>query len=362
VIGLTTPAPAACRRALRSGLLATLLASLLAAAAPAAAASSPSGEQRATDAGRALLGGAAPRLVMTSIDGQRIDLGRLYGKKAVYLKFWATWCVPCREQMPHLERTFRSAGADLAVIAINAGFNDTLAEVRDYRRRMGLTVPIVLDDGRLGAAFNLRVTPQHIVIGRDGRILYVGHLADARLEDALRLARSADPAGAAVASAAARSPAEGAAHYAVGDQLPDVSVTTLDGSAFLMGASGKPTVIAFLSPWCESYLAESRPQLATNCRGAREQLQARAADPKLRLLGVASGLWASTEDLAAYRDQYRLTIPLTLDESGRLFREFRVTTVPTLLLIDERGRVLRRVAGAAAASPQALPALLEHAG
>ena len=319
------------------------------------------GQQRAEMAGQGLIGTFAPKLVLKTIDGEVIDLEKLYGKKAVYLKFWATWCVPCREQMPHLEHTFRTAGADLAVIAINAGFNDTLADVRDYRRRMGLTVPIVLDDGRLGAAFNLRVTPQHVVIGRDGRILYVGHLADARLEAALRAARSAALPAASVAGAAPQS-TPAAVHYGVGEQLPALAVSTLAGGTFLVGASGRPTVVAFLAPWCESYLAESRPQLASNCRSAREQLQARAADPQVRLLGVASGLWASAEDLADYRDQYHVTIPLTLDESGRLFREFRVMTVPTLLLIDGHGRIVRRLSGAAAAQPQALQTLLASAG
>jgi hypothetical protein len=49
-------------------------------------------------------------------------------------------------------------------------------------------MPIAIDDGSLGAALNLRVTPQHVVIGRDGRILYVGHLDDGKLADALRRA------------------------------------------------------------------------------------------------------------------------------------------------------------------------------
>ena len=60
-----------------------------------------SGQQLAESAGRSLIGKPAPRFVVTTIDGETIDLGRLYGKQAVYLKFWATWCVPCREQMPH---------------------------------------------------------------------------------------------------------------------------------------------------------------------------------------------------------------------------------------------------------------------
>jgi len=333
--------------------LVTILLALLPAVALAAA--SPSGAERAAEAGRSLVGTAAPRLVLTTIDGQRIDLGRLYDTKAVYLKFWATWCVPCREQMPHLEHTYLTAGSDLAVIAINAGFNDTLADVREYRRRLGLTMPIVLDDGRLDAAFNLRVTPQHVVIARGGRILYVGHVADAPLEEALRTARSAPP-DAEAGNRSAAAAAVPSVHYQIGDRVPDLTVSTLGGGTFRLGAAGSATVLAFLSPWCESYLASSRPQLAANCRAAREQSQSHAADPGLRWLGIASGLWASPEDLTSYREQYHVTIPLTLDASGRLFREFRVMTVPTLVLIDAHGRIVQRVAGAAAGSPDALRA------
>ena len=326
------------------------------------AAASPTGAERAAEAGRSLVGMSAPRLVLTTIDGQRIDLGRLYDTKAVYLKFWATWCVPCREQMPHLEQTYRTAGPDLAVIAINAGFNDSLADVREYRQRLGLTMPIVLDDGRLDAAFNLRVTPQHVVIARGGRILYVGHLADAPLEQALGTARSgapSDPEATGHTATATAVPAvhDPSVHYQVGDRVPELTLSTLDGGTFRLGAPGKATVLAFLSPWCESYLKSSRPQLAANCRAARERSEAHAADAELRWLGIASGLWASPEDLSGYREQYHVTIPLTLDASGRLFREFRVMTVPTLVVIDANGRIVRRAAGAVAGSPDVLRGL-----
>ena len=160
------------------------------AVASGAVGAATSGEQLAQSAGRPLIGAQAPRLVLKTIDGATIDLGRLYGKQAVYLKFWATWCVPCRQQMPHFEHTYETAGPDLAVIAVNTGFNDSIDNVRAYRRQLGITMPIVLDDGQVGGAFNLRVTPQHIVIGRDGRIQYVGHLADARLDAALVVARA----------------------------------------------------------------------------------------------------------------------------------------------------------------------------
>ena len=144
----------------------------------AAAQKTESGEDRAEFAGKALIGQRAPSLKLKTIDGKTIDLGKLYGHKPVYLKFWATWCTYCLAQMPHFERTFETLGNDIEVIAVNTNFNETPQGIASYRDRHGLKMPIVIDDGRLASALNLRVTPQHVLIGRDGRITYVGHLAD----------------------------------------------------------------------------------------------------------------------------------------------------------------------------------------
>jgi thiol-disulfide isomerase/thioredoxin len=297
------------------------------------------GEERAEAAGRSLVGSLAPRMVFKTIDGETIDLGALYGKKAVYLKFWATWCTPCREQMPHFEHVYETAGPDLAVIAIDVGFNDSVEEIRKYRRALGIEMPIVLDDGRLAAAFKLRVTPQHIVIARNGRIQYVGHLADARLDAALLSARRAVQAKVAPASEAAKE-----ARIALGDLLPERSVTTLDGEpiALRSSATHRPTVLVFLSPWCESYLATTRPAMSASCRRTREQVDASMQDQRVRFIGIASGLWASAQDLRQYRARYNVRLPLSLDESGALFQAFDVRAVPTLLICDAEGRLVRR--------------------
>jgi len=352
------------------------------------------GQQRAEAAGHSLIGAPAPRMVLKTIDGETIDLGKLYGKKAVYLKFWATWCVPCREQMPHFEKTFESRGSDLEVIAINAGFNDSVEDVREYRKRLGIKMPIVIDDGTLGAALNLRVTPQHVVIGRDGRVEYVGHLANEQLEAALVAARggSAGPAAAKLATAGSRrgtvdpalggggvesaqsgsrqgtggtalavsrsghgasDPAMGggaggksaatSSGLAVGDRAPEFSATALDGTRF--GDKG-PVVLVFLSPWCEPYLEKSRAAMSARCRDVRTQVEELARQhPDTRWLGVASGLWASPKDLSEYVTKYKVTIPLTLDESGALFNSFHVRKVPTVIAINGHGVIEQRIEG-----------------
>jgi len=337
------------------GLLAT---ALLAVCGPVLA--QGTGEQRAEAAGQNVIGSPAPRMVLKTIDGQAIDLAKLYGKKAVYLKFWATWCVPCREQMPHFEKTFEARGPDLEVIAINAGFNDSVDDVREYRKRLGIRMPIVIDDGTLGSALNLRVTPQHVVIGRDGRIQYVGHLVNEQLESALVAARKV-PVGAGAGGVAGggkvagagtaagggegvggAAPADASAHGA-GDPAPAFSVTALDGRQF--GNKG-PVVLVFLSPWCESYLETSRAAMSARCRKVREQVDELAKQhPDTRWLGVSSGLWSSPDDLSEYATKYKVTIPLTMDASGALFNSFHVRRVPTVIAINGSGRIERRIEG-----------------
>jgi peroxiredoxin len=303
-----------------------------------------SGQERAVAAAGGLVGTAAPGLTVKTMDGAVIDLGALYGKQAVYLKFWATWCTPCREQMPHFQHVYETAGADLAVIAVNVGFNDPPEEVRKFRQQYGITMPVVVDDGRLAQAFHLRVTPQHIVIGRDGRIQYVGHLADAQLDTALNVARNtpvlAPPAPGSGAQSAGSIPA-----LRVGELLPAASVRTLDGHAVPLrqDTPGRPSALVFLSPWCESYLATTRPTVSARCREARERVAALAHHSKVNWLGIASGLWATPDELREYQLKHRIAIALTLDESGALFRQFGVTDTPTIVLADAQGRIVRRI-------------------
>jgi len=307
----------------------------------AAGAADESGQGRAQSAGRGLIGSPAPALVLKGIDGKSIDLPKLYGHEPVYLKFWATWCVPCREQMPGFEHDYETLGDRIAFVAVNAGFTDTEAAVLQVQRDSGLRMPIVIDDGRLAAELNLRVTPQHIVIGRDGRILYVGHLADERLHEAMKAAL-AEPAGAAAAGHVITTQAV----FGVGDTPHGLTATTSAGEAFpITGSSpdARPRVLVFFSPWCESYLEKSRPASSQECKRVREEMNQLAPHGDAHWLGIASGLWASPKDLADYQKDPGTEVPLTLDTSGRLFRAFGVRDVPTVVLLDAQGKVAAKL-------------------
>lgn len=296
------------------------------------------GATRAASAGRPLLGQPAPAAKLSTLDGRRIELAKLYGKKPVFLKFWATWCGPCREQMPGFVQLHQKYGKKIDVIAVNAGFSETESEVRSYVARHRLAMPVAIDDGSLGRSLNLRVTPQHVLIGVDGRIRHIGHLQDGKLEEALDAAIAEQ--GAAVPTIA--SALAGARKVLrVGDKVGAIPLTTVDGKALTLGRPGKPQALVFFSPWCESYLRETRPAISQACRRLREESERLAHDQRVQWIGISAPLWATAGELADYGKSHALRMPLALDTSGSVFAAFGIRGIPAVVLVGADGRVAR---------------------
>lgn len=321
-------------------LLAAGIALLLAVDMANAAEASPA--DTLLGAARVLVGTPAPAVQLETIDGERIDLATLRGDKAVYLKFWATWCGPCRAQMPHFEQTYQAAGDELAVVALNTGFNDHLDDIRAYREELGIHMPIAVDDGMLAEVFALRITPQHIVIGKDGLIKHIGNRADGELDAVLKRERNAPDLAADVTMQTLAASTK----LGVGDSLPAVTVNVGNESLSLNGTTPRGTVLVFMTTWCESYLASTRPEQSMTCRNAREQVERlKAQHPDLRWLGVTSGIWTVPQDLTAYSRDNAVTLPLTLDADSALFRRFGVMRVPTIVIADGSGQIVARIDG-----------------
>jgi len=112
--------------------------------------------------------GATPPLRLDDLDGRPLDLASLAGK-AVLLNFWASWCEPCRAEMPSLERLARRREADgLLVLAVN--FKESVPTVRRFLERTPLAFPVVLDrDGAAAKDWQVRVFPSTVLIDRIGR-------------------------------------------------------------------------------------------------------------------------------------------------------------------------------------------------
>ncbi len=112
--------------------------------------------------------GAVPPLMLHDLHGKPWDLAALHGRP-VLLNFWATWCEPCREEMPSLQALARRHDSDaLAVLMVN--YRESESTIRRFLERTPLALPVLLDrDGSAARAWTSRVFPTTVLIDRSGR-------------------------------------------------------------------------------------------------------------------------------------------------------------------------------------------------
>ena len=131
-------------------------------------------------------GRPAPDFALPDLDGNTVRLSDYLGRPVV-LNFWATWCAPCRLEMPELEQAAADyAGRDLAVLTVNQ--DETAEQVSDFFTEVGLTLPALLDTGgAVGAAYGAFFLPTTVIIGPDGLVSAVhrGILSREELDDYL---------------------------------------------------------------------------------------------------------------------------------------------------------------------------------
>ena len=116
-------------------------------------------------------GGKTPLLELTDVDGKVHRLADYHGK-AVLVNFWATWCVPCRDEMPSMEQLrVAMQGKPFAILAVNVGEGARVS--RDFADKMSLGFPLLLDrDTKTTKTWGARILPASYVVGPDGAIRY----------------------------------------------------------------------------------------------------------------------------------------------------------------------------------------------
>jgi peroxiredoxin len=113
-------------------------------------------------------GDAAPNFQLRDMNGQLVALSDLRGK-VVLLNFWATWCGPCRIEMPAMEQLYRTYGrSDFEILAISTDAQGA-AVTRPFQQENHLTFPILHDaDYRVGLAYGARTLPMTFMVDRQG--------------------------------------------------------------------------------------------------------------------------------------------------------------------------------------------------
>lgn len=116
-------------------------------------------------------GGATPPLVLKDLSGKTHDL-KQYRGKVVLINSWATWCPPCRAEMPSMQRLKTTmAGKPFVILAVDMG--ETEAEVKAYIRQINTDFTVLLDqDGRALKAWKVFAFPTSYVVDAQGKIRY----------------------------------------------------------------------------------------------------------------------------------------------------------------------------------------------
>ena len=129
----------------------------------------PDGVASASVHAVAQVGFLAPDLTLMGLSGQRVSLQELRGQPVI-LNFWASWCGPCRAEMPALEQVAtRYADEGVVVLLVNQGEGETT--INDFLAEMGLTLPVLLDsDLNATRLYRVQALPTTFFIDRDGRI------------------------------------------------------------------------------------------------------------------------------------------------------------------------------------------------
>ena len=127
----------------------------------------------------------APDFQIKTLDGEPIQLSQLKGRTVV-LNFWATWCGPCRQEVPAFAR-FAQANPHVPVLGLSV---DTVSpsKVRRISRDWGINYPIAMAPSSLQAAYDISTLPTTVVVGPDGQVkdIHVGVMSERQLNNATR--------------------------------------------------------------------------------------------------------------------------------------------------------------------------------
>lgn len=261
-------------------------------------------------------------LPISLITKQTTSLAEYKDKRPVYLKFWATWCQPCMKEMPHFQHVHSQYGEAIEVIGVNLGVNDDLEAVQQVITKFGLTMPLAMDkSGDLAQAFKMIGTPYHLLFDQNMNLVHRGHKASESLNNKLDLLAQSETV-------------DSLDKRVLAETEMDINIDLDDG---------KLHALFFTATWCDWYLKDTRPQVSQSCIKAQNAINAFANEyTEIVWQGVVSRLWTGEKDLAEYQKKYLISHQLVIDKSNRLFHQYLIKQLPTLVLVKD-GKVSARV-------------------
>lgn len=259
-------------------------------------------------------------LSFTDFDNNEVTLADFDVNKPYYLKFWASWCQPCMEQMPHLKHTMETYSDSLNVVSVNIALSETDDDITQVLKKFGFSNPVFKDShGHLRKALKFAGTPYHVLVNTQGNVVYTTHEANEDLDRKIALlARANDQA------------------------LPVIDLHSGSDNQFTLNtftdnqADKKGTVIMFTATWCDWYLADTRPHISQQCIDSQNAYQ-QIADSfnEYEWSVVVSHLWTDESALSEFRDRYQIATPMAIDTQGDAFFALNVSKFPLFVVFDK---------------------------
>jgi peroxiredoxin len=115
---------------------------------------------------------AAPDFTLHVMNGPNLRLQEQRGR-VVMVNFWATWCGPCRQEMPQLNRLYEKYHA-AGFVLLGVNVDDDTSKAAEVAGKLGVTFPVLLDtDKTVSKLYELSTMPSTVIIDRDGKVRYV---------------------------------------------------------------------------------------------------------------------------------------------------------------------------------------------
>lgn len=250
--------------------------------------------------------------------GQPVNLKQVIGQQPVYIKFWATWCLDCRKELPHLQQTYEKYRDKIAIYAVNLNINETDEYIQRLQQKHQLTIPIVMDNnGSIASNFEFPGTPFHVLINTQGEVVYSTHKDDNALQQQLDLLAGQNSKPTAQSSSAVAT-----------DVIPSLSEEV--------------TLVYFSATWCDWYMKDIHPEMSKNCTKAAELVnQLHQQHPKVALQAYVTHLWTEEKDLIEYKEKSSIQYPVTIDKENQIARHYQISEFPTLIIVKNKQEIKR---------------------
>ncbi len=260
---------------------------------------------------------------LLSADGSRVEssLAEVKQNKPLYIKFWATWCQPCLQEMPHFQNIQQEFGKEIQVLAINIGVNENVENIRQVRKKFDLTMPVAIDQsGDLAQAFRLIGTPYHLLFDANMNLIHQGHQANQSLDT--KISRLAKTQAVSFEDM-----------MLLQENAPDLKIEHKDNQL---------QAILFTATWCDWYFEDTRPEVSKTCIQAQDIMNKLSNKySRVDWQGIISRLWTTEKEVKEYQNRYQVSYQLQIDQSNRTFHQYSIRDFPTLVLM-KNGKVIEK--------------------